>query len=94
MFIAYKFQVWRLLTGLFVSVGILMLLFSMISYVPQAMQIEQQIGTVRMFWRFLLLGLTINIIFTLLCALGGFGQLVSMGVWPLIFAEIVIDCMR
>jgi membrane associated rhomboid family serine protease len=35
------FQVWRLLTGLFVHPQFLMLLFSVVSYVPQISNVEQ-----------------------------------------------------
>lgn len=57
------------------------------------MQVEHQLGSVRMFARFILLGFTINLLFTLLCAFGGLQQL-SVGLWPLVFAEIVIECMQ
>lgn len=58
------------------------------------MQLEQKIGTVKMFQRFLMLGITINLIFTLLCVIGGFETQISIGLWPLLFAEIVIECMQ
>jgi hypothetical protein len=57
------------------------------------MTVEQQIGTVRMFWRFLTLGLIVNTVFSLLCVAGGFKQM-SIGLWPLVFTEITIQCMQ
>lgn len=92
--IAFKFQVWRLITGLFEHVEFFMFLVSVSSYLPQAMEAEQKIGTVKMFQRFLMLGITINLIFTLICVIGGFKTAISIGLWPLLFAEIVIDCMQ
>lgn len=45
-----------------------------------------------MFQRFFLLGVTIECIFSLICIIGGLRQL-SIGLWPLVFTEIVIECM-
>jgi len=69
------------------------LLFSVISYVPTAMKVEQQIGTVKMCVRFWILGFVINALFTLVCVAGGL-KFMSVGLWPMLFAEIVIECMQ
>jgi membrane associated rhomboid family serine protease len=80
--------VWRLFTGLFVHTQFLELLFSLISYIPQAIQVENEIGTVRMLHRFLLFGILINIIFTAIVAPTGIRQM-SIGLWPMLMVDIV-----
>ena len=40
-----------------------------------------------------MLGFVVESIFTLICVIGGFKQL-SIGLWPLVFTEIVIECMQ
>jgi len=70
----------------------MMLLFALISYVPTAIQIEQKIGTVRMIYRFFTLGLLTELLFTVVCV--GFGlRQIGIGLWPLLFVDLVIQCM-
>ena len=84
---------WRLVTGLFVHTQLLELLFSVLSYIPSAIQIEREIGTVRMVHRFLTFGVLINTIFTAIVVPLGLSQM-SIGLWPLLFADIVCQCMK
>ena len=63
--------VWRLITGPFVHDSILMLLFSLISYIPSAMIEENSMGTVPMTIRFAKLSIFINILFSAVCILIG-----------------------
>lgn len=58
-----SFQVWRLVTGTFVHSDFLGLLFSLISYVPQAVMDEQQLGTVPFALRFFVLSTFINLFY-------------------------------
>jgi len=90
------FQVWRILTGLFVVDGLLGWLFTLFSYIPSAMIEENSMGTVPFAIRFFKLTLFINVLF---CALSiGLGFLIlpslmmspSMGLWPVIFCDMVI----
>jgi hypothetical protein len=70
----------------------MMLLFALISYIPTAIQIEQKIGTVRMIYRFFSLGILSELVFTLICI--GFGiKQIGLGLWPLLFVDLVIQCM-
>ena len=69
------------------------LLFSVLSYVPTAMAIERQIGTVSMVYRFFSMSLVINIIYVVFCGFTGINQ-PSMGLWPLLFADLVLQCMQ
>ena len=92
--IATKYQVWRLITGNFTHFKFWYYFFNVWSYIPHAMKVEQEIGTVKMFQRFLVLGFTVNLIFTLICVIGGFKNAFSTGLWPVLFAEIVIESMQ
>lgn len=85
--------VWRLVTGLFVHTQLLELLFAVLSYIPSAIVVEKDLGTVRMVHRFLTLGLLINLIFTAIVVPAQLNQL-SVGLWPLLFADIVCECMK
>jgi len=91
--IVYSLQIWRLLTGIFCHTQLLELLFSVMSYIPTAMKVERDMGTVRMCHRFLTLGVLINFIFCCIVVPIGLNQL-SVGLWPLLFADIVCDCMK
>lgn len=57
------------------------------------MRVEKDMGTIKMMWRFLTLGVLINFIFTCITVPMGINQL-SVGLWPLLFADIVVDCMK
>lgn len=93
-----KFQVWRLFTGTFVVDGLLSWLFTIFSYTPSAMVEENAMGTVPFAIRFFKLTLFINIVYSAVSI--GLGLLVlpaimrqpSMGLWPVIFCDMVIQC--
>lgn len=92
--------VWRLLTGPFVHESFINLLFSVISYIPSAMQEENNMGTVAFAIRFFKLSLFINLIFSLVSILLAFalsGSLLStpaMGLWPILMCDLVIQCYQ
>ena len=90
--IIYQFQIWRLFTGLFVHPQLLTLLFALLSHLPHAAIAEQQIGTVRYFFRFWMLGFLTLFLFSLVCGLGQINQF-SIGLWPMLFCDLVIECM-
>lgn len=54
---------------------------------------ERQEGTVRICARFFTLGTLINTLFVIVCGIFGLNQM-SMGLWPLVFTDMVIECMR
>jgi len=103
--IIYKFQgkyfkhfltvllVWRLFTGLLMHGDLMTLLFAVLSYLPTAMEVERKIGTVPMIWRFWTLGLISNLLFITVCGITGIQQ-IGMGLWPLLFVDLVIQCME
>lgn len=69
------------------------LLFSLMSYMFTACMIEKEIGTIRMMYRFFMLGFITLVVFTLICGLTGFNQ-ISAGLWPLMFVDLVYICMK
>ena len=90
------FQVWRLFTGTFVVDGLLSWLFTLFSYIPSAMVEENAMGTVPFAIRFFKLTLFINVVYTVfaiavgLLLLPGIMRQPSMGLWPVIFCDMVI----
>lgn len=88
-----KFQIWRAVTGTFVAMDLMMVLFTLLSWMPTACRIEKQEGTVKFAARTIFLGTIINLLFCMVCALAGIQQM-SMGLWPLVFTDMVVECMR
>jgi membrane associated rhomboid family serine protease len=92
--------VWRLATGPFVHENFINLLFSVISYIPSAMQEENNMGTVPFALRFFKLSLFINVLFCLVSILIGFAAFPSllktpaMGLWPILMCDLVIQCYQ
>lgn len=64
------------------------LLFALLSYMFTACTIEKEIGTIRMMYRFFVLGAICLVIFTIICAVTGLNQ-VSAGLWPMMFCDLV-----
>jgi hypothetical protein len=76
-----------------------MLLFSLMSYMPTAMNQEKVEGTVKFAFRFFVIAIVIEGLFDVLA----FGlsfyipsiiKEVSVGLWPILFCDIVIECNR
>lgn len=65
--VIYKFQAWRLFTGLLIHPQLLTLLFAMMSALPHASNAEKTIGSVRYFFRFWMLGFFALSLFTVTC---------------------------
>lgn len=68
------------------------LLFALMSHLPHAANAERQIGTVRYFLRFWLLGFLTLALFTIVCGVAQLNQ-ISIGLWPMLFVDLVIECM-
>lgn len=91
--------VWRVITGPFVHPQLLYLLFSLLSYMPTCVKMEKLDGTVKMSFRFFVLATIIETLFVLVSYMISFKWKtilmdVSVGLWPILFAEIVIECNR
>lgn len=69
------------------------LLFSLLSYMFTACTIEKELGTLRTVYRFFVIGSLTLVIFTVLCLLTGMNQ-VSAGLWPMMFCDLVYQCMK
>jgi len=76
------------------------LLFSVISYVPSAIQEENNMGTVAFTIRFFKLSIFVDVIFSLLSILVGMtiSSMVMMtpcmGLWPILMCDLVIQCYQ
>ena len=68
--------------------NVLDFLFAMLSYMFTACAIEKELGTIRMIYRFFVLGGICLVVFTIFCALTGVNQ-VSAGLWPMMFCDLV-----
>ena len=89
------FQVWKLITGPFAHPQLLMLLFSLLSYIPSAVFEEKDMGTVPFTLRFFKLSLIINVLFVLISfmvafIIPSFIATPCMGLWPILFCDLVI----
>lgn len=73
--------------------NVLDLLFSLFSYMITACAIENELGTVRTMFRFWVLGTLTLFIFSVFCFTTGIQQ-VSAGLWPMMFADLVLTCMK
>ena len=80
--------------------SIMTLLFSLFSFIPSAMIEEDSMGTVPYTIRFLKLNLIINVVYSVVAILlgvfviPGILQVPSMGLWPIIFCDMVIQCYQ
>jgi membrane associated rhomboid family serine protease len=92
--------VWRVFTGALVHIQLLQLIFSLLSYIPTAIAQERSEGTVKQAVRFLTTSVVIQILFTLACFVlamtlsAGFMTSMSIGLWPILFCDIVIECNK
>ena len=79
---------------------ILQLLFSLMSYLPTAMQYEKVEGTVKQTHRFFINAILIEIIFVIACYLVSktlnpmYVLMPSIGLWPILFCDITIECNK
>jgi hypothetical protein len=69
------------------------LLFALFSYMFTACQIEKEIGTLRMAYRFMVLGGICLLTFTIICAVAGINTACA-GLWPMMFCDLVFVCMK
>jgi membrane associated rhomboid family serine protease len=94
-----KFNIWRVFTSVFVTINLLNIIFAFISWIPDAIRIENTIGTVKYGINFMINATLINLFFIafmfLLSLFFGKGGIMvkSAGLWPLIMAEITLLCL-
>lgn len=94
-----SFHIWRLFTSVLMTANLINILFAFISWIPDAIKLENTSGTVRYSFNFFTNSILIQILYTLgmglISMVGGQGalQVQSSGLWPLIMAEITILCL-
>jgi len=96
--IIYYFQIWRLFTSVFVTLSIFNVLFAFMSWVPDAIRLENSVGTIKYMCTFFMHSLIIQLLYVILCLIlsvfsDQFLVMPSSGLWPLIMAEITILCL-
>jgi membrane associated rhomboid family serine protease len=98
-YVVFYIQIWRLVTSVFATLSIINILFAFISWVPDAIRLENTSGTVRYFLNFLTNSTLINILYVIMMLLFSifFGtaalKVPSSGLWPIIMAEITMLCL-
>ncbi len=89
---------WSLLTCSFINLSIINFIFGFFAWIPDAIISERLNGTLRYMFFFFLHSFFIQIIFLLFAFLIGLvwaqsRQFPSAGIWPLVLAELNIQCM-
>lgn len=97
--VIYKFQIWRLFTSVFVTLSIFNVLFAFLAWVPDAIRLENSIGTMKYMSTFFMHSLLIQLLYVILSFVlsvfsNEFLVMPSSGLWPLIMAEITILCLN
>ena len=93
------FQIWRLLTSVFMTVSIINIHFAFLSWVPDAIRLETSTGTVRYFLNFITNSIFIQILYSVALLIPSIIlgdkilKMPSAGLWPLILAEITLLCL-
>ncbi|CAI2375767.1 unnamed protein product [Moneuplotes crassus] len=92
-------EVWRIFTAPYVHPMLLLLFFVLLAYIPSGSIREKAIGTVKIIVEFTIMNMIIQLLFLgvtylLKYVTDYWSYFVSIGIWPIIIAEIVIDCNR
>jgi len=93
-----NYRIWTIFTSWFVNVSIINLLFGLLSWLPTAMKIETEVGTLKYALTFLLNTVIIQMVFVVFIFLVSyyspmFYNYPSIGLWPFIMFEITIMCL-
>ena len=99
LYTLYKFHIWRVVTSLLVTPSILNILFAFMSWLPKALMMEREVGSTRYFLNTFTRSTLIQIMFTFIIFFfsllfeSSLLKQPSMGLWPLILADITISCI-
>jgi membrane associated rhomboid family serine protease len=98
LYTIYKFQLWRLMSSVFMTLSIINILFAFIAWLPDALKLEKSTGTVRYFFNFMINSILIQIMYTTMILiislfLNQILLMPSSGLWPMILAEITMLCL-
>jgi len=96
-FTIYSFHIFSIFTTVFVNTNIFNIFFAFISWVPSAIQQEQQSGTIKYMLNFIIHSSIIQVLyvliaFLLICVFPSMFTTPSSGLWPLLMAEITVSC--
>ena len=103
----YKFQLWRLVTNVFITTSLLNIIFAFLSWIKDAIALENSMGTLKYMIIFFINSIFIQIIYcfilficyllinnkSILALNVMMGQVENNGLWPLIMAELTLLCM-
>lgn len=93
-----SFKIWTLLTSCLVNTQIINLIFAYISWIPDGIRLESSNGTIKYILNFFINNSIIQFFFIVVCYLLSFvsDSIIdekSMGLWPVIMAEITMLCI-
>jgi membrane associated rhomboid family serine protease len=95
----YHFQLWRIITSPLVGNSILTIILILLTYPSLGVKMESSMGSSAFLWLIVLLGLTVNTCFNVICVsfyyLGTSDGLLwtCMDFWTVLFALITMDCL-
>jgi membrane associated rhomboid family serine protease len=99
IFTLKKFRIWTLMTSILITPSVINILFAFMSWIPGAINLENELGSVRFFLNTVSRSVLIQSLYVVvmgILALLFFGvefmEKPSMGLWPLIMADITISC--
>ena len=106
-FVIFNFQVWRLFTNAFITTSIFNIIFAFISWIKDASNLEQNIGTMKYMMIFMVNSILIQsiemAILLIISLISGqksfllynynFGYVENDGLWPIIMAELTLLCL-
>lgn len=103
----FNFQIWRLLTSVFMTTSIFNIIFALFGWVKDASSLEISMGTIKYMLIFIINSLLIQVICTIIVGFLGLiisspnfmklgekdGRVENSGFWPIILCEITLLCM-
>lgn len=108
LYTIFYFQIWRLITTVFITTSILNIILILVFWVRDASGLESKIGTIKYMIIFFMNSILIQIIYCFLSGLialvcqnkmimasklGSHGRVQNSGLWPLIMCEMTLLCM-
>ena len=93
-----ELHLWALFTSVFISMSIFNLLFGFFAWIPDAIKLERENGTIKYMCTFFINSSIIQVIFTGFCYLISLKfesilKVPSSGLWPVILSEITMLCL-
>jgi membrane associated rhomboid family serine protease len=97
-----KFEIYRIALSPLVCTNLLTLIFAYISFLDNGKRLEFSLGSTKFAWLMLVLAVSANVAFLVLCFTlylvtggeNGFLHLQASGIWTMLFALISIECCK